>query len=103
MAKHINVRVEHIKHSNCRQEFLNRVAENERRKKEAKEKGIRVNTKRQVGYRKIFVFIKIVHTDFKLTTLNCFPSYVFPVLYSSSFLAFAPLPRGQEEGMLHTL
>ena len=50
MAKRINVRVEHIKHSRCRQDFLDRVAENERKKKEAKEKGIVIHCKRQVEF-----------------------------------------------------
>ncbi|GAB6029966.1 60S ribosomal protein L21 [Chamberlinius hualienensis] len=47
LAKRINVRVEHVKHSKCRQDFLNRVKLNEKLKKEAKEKGIRVILKRQ--------------------------------------------------------
>jgi len=47
IPKRINVRVEHINHSKCRQDFLTRVMENEKLKKEAKEKGIRLNTKRQ--------------------------------------------------------
>nr|CAG4650587.1 EOG090X0GT4 [Sida crystallina] len=47
LPKRINVRVEHINHSKCRQDFLTRVKQNERLKREAKEKKIRVNTKRQ--------------------------------------------------------
>uniref|UniRef100_A0A4D5RA27 Large ribosomal subunit protein eL21 n=1 Tax=Scolopendra viridis TaxID=118503 RepID=A0A4D5RA27_SCOVI len=47
LAKRINVRVEHIKHSKCRQDFLSRVKENERLKKEAKLKGVKLNCKRQ--------------------------------------------------------
>lgn len=47
LAKRINVRVEHVKHSRCRQDFLDRVAENERKKKEAKERGEIVHCKRQ--------------------------------------------------------
>ncbi|KFW81533.1 60S ribosomal protein L21, partial [Manacus vitellinus] len=43
----INVRIEHIKHSKSRDSFLQRVKENERKKKEAKEKGIWVQLKRQ--------------------------------------------------------
>ncbi|KHN79015.1 60S ribosomal protein L21 [Toxocara canis] len=42
IAKHINVRVEHVKPSKCRQDFLNRVKENEAKKKHAKETGERV-------------------------------------------------------------
>ena len=41
------MRVEHINHSKCRQDFLTRVMENEKLKKEGKEKGIRLVTKRQ--------------------------------------------------------
>ncbi|XP_013394467.1 60S ribosomal protein L21 [Lingula anatina] len=39
IAKRINVRIEHIRHSACRVDFLNRVHENEKIKNEAKEKG----------------------------------------------------------------
>merc|ERR1711894_724809 len=34
LAKKINVRVEHVKHSKCRDDFLKKVKENERKKKE---------------------------------------------------------------------
>ena len=47
IAKRINVRVEHVKHSNCRLDFLQRVKKNFKAKAEAKEKGTRVNLKRQ--------------------------------------------------------
>merc|ERR1712121_494903 len=48
LAKRINVRIEHVKHSNCRLDFLNRVHENEEKKRVAKEKGVRgVECKRQ--------------------------------------------------------
>lgn len=50
LAKRINVRIEHIKHSKSRDSFLQRVKENERKKKEAKEKGIWVQLKRQVMF-----------------------------------------------------
>uniref|UniRef100_A0A0B6XY67 Large ribosomal subunit protein eL21 n=1 Tax=Arion vulgaris TaxID=1028688 RepID=A0A0B6XY67_9EUPU len=46
IPKKINLRIEHIKHSNCRLDFLKRVKRNEALKGEAKEKGTRVNTKR---------------------------------------------------------
>jgi large subunit ribosomal protein L21e len=39
MEKRVNLRVEHVKHSKCRQEFLDRVKSNAAKKKEAKEKG----------------------------------------------------------------
>jgi len=46
LPKRINVRIEHVKHSKCRDDFLQRVKKNEALKKEAKEKGTKVNTKR---------------------------------------------------------
>ena len=49
IAKRINVRIEHVKHSNCRLDFLRRVEENEKKKKEAKALGITVNCKRIVS------------------------------------------------------
>lgn len=39
MEKRVNLRVEHVKHSKCRQEFLDRVVSNATKKKEAKAKG----------------------------------------------------------------
>ncbi|KAK7073675.1 60S ribosomal protein L21 [Halocaridina rubra] len=47
IAKRLNVRVEHLKPSRCREDFKKRVKENERIKKEAKAKGIKVYVKRQ--------------------------------------------------------
>lgn len=48
LAKRINVRIEHVKHSKSRDSFLQRVKENERKKLEAKQKGTWVELKRQV-------------------------------------------------------
>merc|ERR1712236_119949 len=39
LAKRISIRVEHVKHSQCRKDFLDRVKANELLKKEAKEAG----------------------------------------------------------------
>lgn len=47
IAKRINVRIEHVNHSKCREDFLKRVKENERLRKEAKEKKVKVQLKRQ--------------------------------------------------------
>ncbi|XP_074241573.1 large ribosomal subunit protein eL21-like [Saimiri boliviensis] len=47
LAKRINVRIEHIKHSESRDSFLKRVKENDQKKKEAREKGTWVQLKRQ--------------------------------------------------------
>lgn len=39
LEKRVNLRVEHVKHSKCRDDFLARVARNAELKKEAKAKG----------------------------------------------------------------
>ncbi|KAJ2511953.1 60S ribosomal protein L21A [Coemansia sp. RSA 1939] len=46
MEKRINVRVEHVKHSKCRDDFLRRVKENAALAKAARESDKRVNLKR---------------------------------------------------------
>eukprot|EP01029_Cantina_marsupialis_P024027 TRINITY_DN608451_c0_g1_i1.p1 TRINITY_DN608451_c0_g1~~TRINITY_DN608451_c0_g1_i1.p1 ORF type:complete len:160 (-),score=32.22 TRINITY_DN608451_c0_g1_i1:64-543(-) len=40
VEKHLHVRVEHIRHSKCRQDFLDRVKSNDLAKKEAKKTGV---------------------------------------------------------------
>ena len=47
MEKRVNIRVEHVRHSKCRDDFVNRVKQNAERKRIAKEKGEHVNLKRQ--------------------------------------------------------
>ncbi|KAH3833998.1 60S ribosomal protein L21-like [Dreissena polymorpha] len=47
IPKRINVRIEHVKHSNCRLDFLKRVKQNAANRKLAKETGKFINTKRQ--------------------------------------------------------
>ncbi|XP_014243437.1 60S ribosomal protein L21 [Cimex lectularius] len=47
LPKRINIRIEHVNHSKCREDFLRRVKENERLRKVAKETGVRVELKRQ--------------------------------------------------------
>lgn len=47
IPKKLNLRVEHIKHSKCRDDFLRRVKENEIKKTAAKATGEKVNCKRQ--------------------------------------------------------
>ncbi|OZJ06499.1 60S ribosomal protein L21-A [Bifiguratus adelaidae] len=47
MEKRINVRVEHVKHSKCRDDFLRRVKENQAKLQEAHKSGVRVVVKRQ--------------------------------------------------------
>ncbi|MCI3325476.1 60S ribosomal protein L21, partial [Escherichia coli] len=47
IPKKINVRIEHVKHSGCRLDFLKRVKRNEALKKEAKETKVRAELRRQ--------------------------------------------------------
>lgn len=47
VEKRVNLRVEHVKHSNCRLDFLNRVKRNAALKREAFAKGETLNLKRQ--------------------------------------------------------
>ena len=53
LAKKINVRIEHVKHSKSRDSFLQRVKANEKKKIDAKEKGAWVELKRQVAKAKM--------------------------------------------------
>jgi large subunit ribosomal protein L21e len=46
IEKRVNIRIEHIRHSKCRQEFLDRVKSNAAKKREAKENGTTVQLKR---------------------------------------------------------
>ena len=46
MQKRINLRIEHVKHSRCREDFLRRVKENEEKKRAAKAAGVKVVCKR---------------------------------------------------------
>ena len=62
VEKRINIRIEHVKHSNSRLDFLNRVKRIELLKKDAKEKNIRlkdIQLRRQVNLRckRIFVVV----------------------------------------------
>ncbi|XP_052792630.1 60S ribosomal protein L21-like [Mya arenaria] len=52
LPKRVNLRVEHVKHSNCRLDFLKRVKSNSEKLKESKASGTFTNLKRQpVGRR----------------------------------------------------
>lgn len=47
IEKRVNIRVDHVSHSKCRDDFLKRVKENEEKKREAKEKGVKADVKRK--------------------------------------------------------
>ncbi|ROT74290.1 large ribosomal subunit protein eL21 [Penaeus vannamei] len=42
LAKKLNVRIEHLKHSNCQVDFKKRIKENEQRRIEAKKAGVKI-------------------------------------------------------------
>jgi len=46
IEKRVNLRIEHIKHSKCRDDFLRRVKDNEVKRREAKAAGVKVFLKR---------------------------------------------------------
>lgn len=46
----INIRIEHVNHSKCREDFMRRVKENERKRKEAKDNKVEVLLNRQVSF-----------------------------------------------------
>lgn len=58
IPKRINVRVEHISHSKCREDFIRRVKENERLRKEAKTNGVKVTLKRIPKQPRLSTFLK---------------------------------------------
>ncbi|GFY64471.1 60S ribosomal protein L21, partial [Trichonephila inaurata madagascariensis] len=72
IPKRINVRIQHIKHSKCREDFLKRVKENERLKKEAKATGVKLNLKRQPKQPQEAHFV---------STKNNEPQYLEPIPY----------------------
>merc|ERR1712196_612207 len=49
IPKRMNVRIEHLRPSRCREEFLNRVKANDKLKQEAKKAGKTVVTKRTIA------------------------------------------------------
>jgi large subunit ribosomal protein L21e len=46
IPKRIHVRIEHVRRSECREAFKRRVRENDSKKREAKTRGVKINTKR---------------------------------------------------------
>uniref|UniRef100_A0A8C5LQ06 Large ribosomal subunit protein eL21 n=1 Tax=Leptobrachium leishanense TaxID=445787 RepID=A0A8C5LQ06_9ANUR len=65
LAKRINVRVEHIRHSKSRDRFLQRV-KNKRKKKEAKETGTWVELKRQPAQPREAHFVRTFGKELEL-------------------------------------
>ena len=74
MEKRVNLRVEHVKHSKCRQEFLDRVKESARKRKEATEAGVKVVLKR----------LPVQPREARhVSTKNNFPETITPVAYET--------------------
>ncbi|XP_061392958.1 large ribosomal subunit protein eL21-like [Musca vetustissima] len=69
LPKRINVRIEHVHHSKCREDLLRRVKENERLLQKAKAKGTWVNLKRQPEQPKKDHFVKQIEEPILLAPI----------------------------------
>ncbi|CAG8438245.1 8892_t:CDS:2 [Diversispora eburnea] len=75
IEKRVNIRIEHIKHSKCRDDFLRRVKENAIKKKEAIAKGDKsINLKRQPAQPRTCHFV---------STKKNFPTTITPIPYDT--------------------
>ncbi|KAI9595637.1 60S ribosomal protein L21 [Syncephalis fuscata] len=63
LEKRVNIRIEHIRHSKCRDDFLRRVKENAAAKAAAKAAGVKVNVKRQPAQPREARFVSGNHTS----------------------------------------
>ena len=104
IPKKINIRVEHVKHSNCRLDFLKRVKANEEKKRIAKEQGVMGQYKREVssvslvfrhGWLQPHLFAVLkwyesvcVRNELQVCTTLAYPHitsfHTMPVLYTST-------------------
>lgn len=75
IEKRVNVRIEHVRHSRSRDEFLTRVKENAKKTKEAKEKGTKLNLKRQP---------LMPRTARTVSTKDNWPETITPVPYETT-------------------
>ncbi|KAF8079217.1 translation protein SH3-like domain-containing protein [Lyophyllum atratum] len=75
IEKRVNLRVEHVRHSKCRQEFLDRVKSNHAAHAAAKAKGERINLKR------VPLQPREAHT---VSTDNNAPQTMVPVPYETT-------------------
>ncbi|KAF1811097.1 putative 60S ribosomal protein L21-B [Eremomyces bilateralis CBS 781.70] len=75
MEKRINVRIEHVKHSRSRDEFLNRVKSNAEAKRQAKAEGKSILLKRQPA---------MPRDARKVSTENNRPETITPVAYETT-------------------
>merc|ERR1719429_430281 len=83
LAKRVSVRVEHVKHSQCRKDFLDRVKSNESKKKEAKAAGKKADCKR--------------HPKEPIGSFGCLLQSAFlPAAFASFFLDSLDLTRSRK-------
>ncbi len=75
MEKRVNVRIEHVRHSRSREEFLVRVKQNAEKKKKAKADGVRVDVKRQPAKPR---------TARTVSTKNNWPETITPIAYETT-------------------
>ncbi|KAH9968804.1 ribosomal protein L21e-domain-containing protein [Russula dissimulans] len=75
IEKRVNIRIEHIRHSKCRREFLDRVKRNHDAHAEAKAKGERINLKR------VPVLPRGAHT---VSVADNTPQTIVPVPYETT-------------------
>lgn len=75
IEKRVNVRIEHVKHSKCREEFVRRVKENARRKREAKAKGEQITVKRLPA---------MPRGARKVETADNLPETIYPIAYETT-------------------
>lgn len=83
IEKRVNIRIEHIKHSKCRDDFLRRVKENAAAKLKAKADGVKVNLKRQP--------VKPRDSRYVSAKLNT-PVTLTPIPYDSKSNLFVVVP-----------
>ena len=74
IEKRVSLRVEHVKHSACRQEFVARVKHNAALKREARAKGEKINLKRQPAMPRE---ARVISTE------NNIPQTLAPVAYDT--------------------
>ncbi|KAJ2392924.1 60S ribosomal protein L21A [Coemansia sp. RSA 2559] len=81
MEKRVNIRVEHVRHSKCRDDFLRRVKENAALAKAAQESGKRVNLKRLPAQPREARFV---------STKNNEPTTITAIPYDSKYKCWVP-------------
>ncbi|KAK6496404.1 60S ribosomal protein L21A [Arthrobotrys musiformis] len=75
IEKRVNIRIEHIHHSKCREEFVRRVKENAAKRKAAKANGEHVHLKRQIP------LPREAHT---VKTADNLPQTIVPIPYETT-------------------